>query len=141
MKKIVYILLAVVLFSCDKLPVNGKLDGMWQLMEIRHANNEKTYPERTYYRFQLELFRLNKVHEGSLHESKTDSYVGRFEFTEDSLSFYNIRKYKNENVAATDKDLAPFGLNTSTDRFRIEELTSSNMVLKSQDVQLVFRKF
>lgn len=141
MKKIVYIFLSVILFSCNKLPVNGKLDGMWQLMEIRYENNEKTYPEKTYYRFQLELVRLSKVHEGSLHESKTDSYVGRFEFTEDSLSLYNIRIYKNENVAATDKDLAPFGLNASANRFGIEELTRSNMVLKSEDVQLVFRKF
>ena len=141
MKKIVYIFLSVILFSCNKLPVNGKLDGMWQLMEIRYGNGLTIFPEKTYYNFQLELVKLSKIHPGSLHGSKTDYYVGRFEFTEDSLSFYNMRNARNENIVATDEDLAPYGLNVSIERFGVDELTRNNMILRSDRVVLSFRKF
>lgn len=42
MNKIVYILLAIVLFcvvSCDKIPENGDLDGNWQLLTIEEHNS------------------------------------------------------------------------------------------------------
>lgn len=141
MKKIIYILLPFFLFSCGKLPINGKLDGMWQLMEITHQDGKIEMPLKVYYSIQLKLIRFNRVHEGSLHGSKTDYYIGRFEHTGDSLSFYNIRHLKNENMIATPEELAPFGLDGSTDRFKIEELTNSKMILISAGERLTFRKF
>ena len=44
-KHIAYIIsAAVILFSvvsCDKLPENGKLDGMWQIMSINYAHGSE----------------------------------------------------------------------------------------------------
>lgn len=140
MKKIVLIIVLLQLFSCDKLPINGKLDGMWQLMEIEYTNGIVEHPEKTYYSIQLHLIKLSKVYEGSLHGSNAVNYVGRFEYTADSLVIKDLRANKDEDLV-TKEQLIPFGLNGPVDRFKIEKLTNDKMILQSGSVMLSFRKF
>src|SRR3712207_6070278 len=62
MKRIIpYIIItATLLFSaCDKVPENGLLDGLWQLMEIEDEGTRKDISqEHLYCSFQLKLFML-----------------------------------------------------------------------------------
>lgn len=134
-------MLSLFSISCSKQPINGKLDGMWQLTEIEYPNGTNVFPSKVYYSIQLHILKLSNIHDGSLHGSNTDYYVGRFEHTNDSLNFYDIRHYKEEEVIANPVELAPYGLNGISDHFAIEKLTGSNMVLKSTDITLYFRKF
>ncbi|MDC7195075.1 lipocalin-like domain-containing protein, partial [Phocaeicola vulgatus] len=39
--------------SCDKAPINGKLDGRWQLMTIEYTNGKIEECNRIYYSIQL----------------------------------------------------------------------------------------
>lgn len=138
MKKstILFILTAIItLASCGKLPMNGKLDGMWQLIQIdtEEGSNHEIKEQRVYYSVQLELITLRGM-------SGSKYILGRFEHSGDSLFLYDLRTGGNEQLC-TVNDVKPYGLNSVTPRFGVEKLTNGDMILKSKESTLYFRKF
>ena len=55
------VLLALIVSSCGKMPVNGDLDGRWQIMKIAYTSGEEDTPERAYYSVALHTINLMKV--------------------------------------------------------------------------------
>ena len=73
-------LLLGVLCSCDKKPINGKLDGRWQLMTIEYNDGSIKECERIYCSIQLHLVELmDKVTEEDLNRFGLNSSVTHFE--------------------------------------------------------------
>lgn len=134
--------LLVILFSCDKLPINGLLDGMWQLKKIEYTNGETIFPEFTYYSIQLDLIKLSQVHNSGTPDRSINTFLGRFQYTHDSLYIYDIRTwvYREEEIPATVEQLQPFGISNNA-HFAIEKLDGKNMLLRSDEALLTFRKF
>lgn len=125
MKKIIYILLAVTVFSsCQKADKNGDLDGFWKLLQIEEFESSTitdTKEEDRFWSVQLDLM------------TTTGSGKGRFQHVGDSLFVQMIHVPKNP------KD---FGLyNPKDERFGVVHLSSKKMILRSEYVELNFRKF
>ena len=54
MRQLLLLLWGLILFvGCGKLPINGDLDGQWQIQEIRYTDGRVETPERAYYCVQL----------------------------------------------------------------------------------------
>ena len=119
------VLLVLIVSSCGKMPINGDLDGRWQIMKIAYASGEEENPERAYYSVALHTINLMKV--------GVTSQTGNMEYTGDSL-FVVMPISKVE-------DLLPFGMNGTEQRFGVKELTSKHLVLQSDYARLEFRKF
>ncbi|MDR1937796.1 MAG: lipocalin-like domain-containing protein [Tannerellaceae bacterium] len=132
---ILYLTVLLLATSCYKASINGKLDGMWQLMEIEKSNGELTdvKNERIYYSVQLHLINLKKIGGGE--------FLGRFVHSGDSLLINDVRIYRGEDKLATKEQLAPFGFNGVSEHFKVEALTHSQMVLRSEYATLRFRKY
>lgn len=140
MKKqtIFILLLLLITASCGKLPMNGNLDGLWQLMSISPSDGSEsidTKGKRLYYAVQLELIGLQQ--DGSME------YLGRFTQSHDSLIVYDFRvNITGDNSSqASPGDLQKWGIEGTSERFGIEELTGDRMILRSQSTLLTFRKF
>ena len=118
-------LLLLMAGACGKMPINGDLDGRWQIMKIEYASGEEEVPERAYYSVALHTINLMKV--------DVTSQTGNMEYTGDSL-FVVMPVSKVE-------DLLPFGMNGTEQRFGVKELTSKYLVLQSNYARLEFRKF
>ena len=118
-------LLLLMAGACGKMPINGDLDGRWQIMKIEYASGEEEMPERAYYSVALHTINLMKV--------DVTSQTGNMEYTGDSL-FVVMPVCKVE-------DLLPFGMNGTEHRFGVKELTSKYLVLQSNYARLEFRKF
>ena len=118
-------LLLLMAGACGKMPINGDLDGRWQIMKIAYASGEEEAPERAYYSVALHTINLMKV--------DVTSQTGNMEYTGDSL-FVVMPVSKVE-------DLLPFGMNGTEQRFGVKELTSKYLVLQSDYARLEFRKF
>ena len=118
-------LLLLMAGACGKMPINGDLDGRWQIMKIEYASGEEEMPERAYYSVALHTINLMKV--------DVTSQTGNMEYTGDSL-FVVMPISKVE-------DLLPFGMNGTEQRFGVKELTSKRLVLQSDYARLEFRKF
>ena len=118
-------LLLLMASACGKMPINGDLDGRWQIMKIEYASGEEEVPERAYYSVALHTINLMKV--------GVSNQTGNMEYTGDSL-FVVMPISKVE-------DLLPFGMNGTEQRFGVKELTSNHLVLQSDYARLAFRKF
>lgn len=122
-----FIIILVILLAggCGKLPINGDLDGRWQIMKIMYASGEEEVPERAYYSIALHTINLLKV--------DVSNQTGNMEYTGDSL-FVVMPVSKK-------KDLLPFGMDNTVQHFAVKELSSEHLTLQSDYARLIFRKF
>ncbi len=144
---ITFLVLSILATSCDKVPKNGDLDGMWQLMILEKAGEqpENVKTKKIYYSFQLDLVQLNDV-----AHSGRNAYYAYFKNSGDSLFIRKIcfpstnESAADNNIEFTDEDLpklAPWGIYTLNPRFKIWKLDSDDMILQSKEAKLIFRKF
>lgn len=152
MKNILFILLLFALcISCDKVPMNGDLDGMWQLMVKEDANGAKNVKtDKIYMSFQLHLVQFdgpNKDNGGKFHSRL---YYGRFKHEGDSLFIYDLC-HNSKNETATDNNewiteaeldkLEQWGIYSLNNRYKVVKLDSDAMILRREDLVLTYRKF
>ncbi len=152
-KHIAYIIsAAAILFSavsCDKLPENGKLDGMWQIMSINYAHDSEydslvdIKSQKVYLSFQL---KLAQIRTGTFsNEVQTDVILSRFKYKGSSLSLYNFyRKGFAEDQLLTDSattSLRCFGIDGISADFHIDKLNGSEMQLSSDYARIICHKF
>lgn len=137
MKQFIVLLLIVSLSGCSKMPINGQLDGLWHLTSRTDKNGATTdtKADRIYYAFQLHLMGLQW--EGDIR------YLGRFEQTPDSLfvSDFRLDIWGDNSQTAQEGELDKWGIPGTAERFGIEELTRSRLILRSETTTLTFRKF
>lgn len=142
-----YTIITILLLSlgaCSKAPINGDLDGMWQLLEIEHFDSngqtiETKYQKNLFWSFQLHLMQLGHM-----------EFYSRFNNTGSELRIYNLTfRSRNENASDNDdwltEDDIPlvkrYGLYELDTHFQIERLDEDVMRLKSDSARLVFRKY
>lgn len=137
--------LCIFFAACDKLPENGDLDGLWQLMEISNAGiNKDTKDQRLYCSFQLKLFMLGGNGEGSR------AFFGRFERNDKTLRFYSFTfrsDYSATNQSTdklmTEEDLpviSPWGFYSTDCTFDVVKLDNDQLVLEHEGLVLRYRK-
>lgn len=135
MKRIIYILLAVALvISCQKADDNGDLGGFWKLLEIEDVATGVVENTKEYKRFwcvQLDLLATMSEDDDSYNCNYGGK--GRFQHVGDSLFIQMIEKRT---------DLTKVGIfNPENERFGVVLLNRDKMILRSDKVQLSFRKF
>lgn len=129
--KISISVLLITLISCGKTPINGDLDGRWQLMKVEfHTNHVTVEPEFTYFDVNLHLMQLKKIKGNT---DRPGSVNARFEHTDDSLFIRTIQSDKST--------VRKFGLCDTVQHFLVEKLTGGKMILDSDSSRLEFRKF
>lgn len=129
--------------ACDGLQVshNGDLDGMWKLVEVDSIANSKhiNYSEKAiHWSFQSDLLELDdKLY-------KHESCFIRFKHIGDVLlvsdPYLNDRFSSDPKITEISK-ISPFGINALEEKFKIEELSKNNLVVKSNILVLRFKKF
>ena len=58
---IIAVLLVLIVSACGKTPINGDLDGRWQILKIEYASGEEETPERAYYSVALHTINLSST--------------------------------------------------------------------------------
>lgn len=156
MKSIVRLLLLLLLgvYSCDKLPQNDALDGMWHLQKIHHLNSitqteEDVSAQQIYWCVQLDLLQIksNKhlIYRDEVKGRDTYNAFCRFEHKGNSLNVNKVYlSFDVMDSLLTDPNtriMEPYGIVGCADSFHIEHLGSKQMILVSDDKRLMFRKF
>lgn len=130
-----YLLWAAVLFvllmptSCEKAPINGDLDGQWQVMSVTPQPTESPIEERLYYCFYLHVCQLTY-------------YDGVF--TEANMKFDGKTLYLDFPYAETegnDIKLRQYGINENPITFNVEHLDNKSLILRHGDTVVTMRKF
>lgn len=154
MKKIFLMAFVVLtgLTACEKTPVNGALDGMWQLMEVSAkdvaaedgwAQPQSVKGEGIYWNVQLDLLVIHSQH-APLNGYTFDTAArfrhegGRLDITEMYVH------YENRDSLITDPATTifePLHIHSNRASYAVEKLTGKQLILCSDYNRLVFRKF
>lgn len=147
MKKVIssiFFAFLIVFTACDKMPANGDLDGIWQLMEISDDKSVKDMKDsRMYCSFQLKLFMLGSEKLGPR------AYFGYFEHTGSTIRFHHFTfrsdytEDSNMDKLMTDADIdviSPWGFYSTDCTFDVKELNSSRLVLSKGKTTITYRK-
>lgn len=130
-----YLLWVTVLFvllmptSCEKAPINGDLDGQWQVMSVTPEPTDKPIEERLYYCFYLHVCQLTY-------------YDGVF--TEANMKFDGKTLYLDIPYAdseGNDIKLRQYGINENPITFTVEHLDKKSLILRHGDTVVTMRKF
>ncbi|MDE5886378.1 MAG: lipocalin-like domain-containing protein [Muribaculaceae bacterium] len=123
--------LLVNLNGCQKSPINGDLDGHWQVMKVTPTPAEEIITTRMYMGFYLHVCQLYYVDGGGWNTGNM-----RYEGNKLTLDFpYAI---DNETAAAM---MRQYGINSNPVTFTIETLTKDKMVLRDGETVVELRKY
>ena len=150
MKKLLYLLTLTYIIlgfsSCElETSDNGDLDGNWQLLSIDSINTggiNNVKDKQIFYAIQFYLININALN--IKNEYITPNSFYHFSQSRDSLILYSADITKDDTYAHKDSfltGLRPLGINSLEEHFKIETLNSKNMVLKSKELRLNFRRF
>lgn len=121
---------------------NGKLDGFWQMSQIdtlATGGTKDVSQDRLYWSVQAQLIELSD-------RSSTDNakYIFRFSNRSDSLLLRDGRlsdRRKGDPALESAEPLHQYGVNELDEKFAIEALSGSRMILKSETLRIKLRKF
>lgn len=128
--------------SCQlEMSRNKKLDGYWRLQQIDTigtAGVNTIEGMRIFWAFQHKLLEMKDIND------RVSKCLLRFEREGDSLllsqPYLYDREHGDQPITNTDV-LKYYGVNSLNEHFRIDNLTSSRMVLSSRRCRLHFVKF
>lgn len=144
LRPFVFLLVLLSGAACDKVPMNGRLDGMWQILSVQTPQGVRDVKsEHAYMSIQLHL---------SQWDYANRIYYAHFRHEGDSLCFYDFAGMSahatsaDNDPAVTPTDMANglfhvYGIHTLDARFRIVHLSRSSLILEAADTILTFRKF
>ncbi|MBQ9285144.1 MAG: lipocalin-like domain-containing protein [Bacteroidaceae bacterium] len=131
--------------GCDKTPMNGPLDGQWQLMSIATPNGLRdTKANATYLCFQLHLTQWARP--------ERKSFYAHFTHVADSIRFFDFVSVSAQTAEGDNDEwvtprqmnegaLDDWGIHSVDITYHVRQLNSSSLVLEREDTVLSFRKF
>jgi hypothetical protein len=128
------------LSACDKVYINGDLDGMWQLQKVENSeDNTAEYKQNIYYSFQRNLTFISK-------QNETDvplRYLGNLYYSEQdkSVTINGLRNFPNEKYIATLDDLKQFMIFDINTTFKILELDNEQLIMEHKNYRYYLKRW
>ncbi len=117
-----------ILSHCQKAPINGHLDGQWQVMEV-YPTPETIIDQRLYYCFYMHTCMLT-YYGGEMAN-------GNFQYSDNYLQM----DFPHPNILPAEPIFKQYGINSNPVTFSIETLTKDKLVLKDGETTVTLRKF
>lgn len=116
--------------GCQKSPINGDLDGQWQVMTVDPEAPETIITERMYYCISLHTCQL--------------SYYGNGIWTSGNMSYLDNKltlEFPNANSPESISKLQQYGIYTNPVTFTVDFPEKNKLILKDGDITITLRKF
>ena len=137
MKRLIYITIAALFFAaCDKVYINGNLDGMWQLQKVELKESTE-YPQGIYYSFQRHMAQVGRYYS----EGVPLRFIGNLEYNGNRLTISGLRKFLEEEKLCTREELDMFYLYTDSVTFTIEKLDKEVLIMNNGEKRYLFEKW
>lgn len=146
MKKVSYIFLNLLMLatwtSCElETSNNGALDGYWRLQQVDTLQTNGTADlsaQRLFWSVQGKILMLNDL------DYRYPECVMEFEHRGGRLTLRKpliSDRAKGDSVIGDAQILHPYGIRRLDEQFEVERLDGSHMVLRGEQLRLVFTKF
>lgn len=137
MKKTILILVTAMAFvACDKVYINGDLDGMWKLESVVYPDST-AMPDQIFYSFQRHLVQVSK-HDGTELPKR---FLGNLDYRGSTLSMSNFQSFPQEEYPATTEMLREFHLYSDSTAFNVITLDEEKLILENGERIYTLRKW
>lgn len=117
------------LSGCRKAPINGDLDGQWQITRIEYPDGTIATPESKYICFSLHVVQLTTPGEPDIH--------GNMRYEGDTLTL----DFPYDNTEERLLTLYQWGIASNPTTFHIVSLTSKNLFVATNHIKISCKKF
>lgn len=117
-------------YGCQKSPINGDLDGQWQVVTVEPEVTEIILTEKLYMCFSLHVCQLSQY--GGVWTTGKMEYVNN-----QTLYLY----FPYAITYLSEAKLRQYGINKNPVTFTIEHLDKKSLILRDGDVIVTLRKF
>lgn len=121
----------ITMTGCREAPINGALDGQWQIMKIEYFDGYMDIPEKKYYCFNQHVAQLT-----SGTELKETVYAN-MTYTGETLTLHVPASQGGNNWRL----LEVWGLVYNPTTFKIITLNRSTLIMESESLRLTLRRF
>ena len=132
-----YVCLLLLALSCEKIYINGDLDGMWRLQCVEDEGSV-IYPDTIFYTFQRHLVMMGIYSET---EHPQNFYMGCFTYNGDSIIMNNFYRYPGMDGICVLDELKNLHIYDTIVGFKVDHLDSEMLVLSASNRKLSFRKW
>ena len=132
MKKLVIFLLFISVFilaGCQKTPINGDLDGEWEVMEVYPDPPKWDKDLRIFYNFSRNVCQLT-VYGGPFT-------LGNLTYGDDRMELYFPFIHSESQIL----QLKQYGIFTNPVSFDVYFESKTRMILSNEETTVVLRKF
>ena len=130
-------ILSAMLLACDRIYINGDLDGMWQLQKVENSDTT-IYPKDIYYSFQRNLTFVSRMNE----KDWPVRYLGNLHYEMGkSITLDGFRHFPEEQYPATTAELEKCMIFGTEVRFDIEHIDNSVLVMDNNGYRYTLRKW
>lgn len=138
MKKTIYILLISAIFttSCDKVYINGDLDGMWRLSSVEYPDST-AYPHQVFYSYQRHMTQASKHYD----EELPTRFLGELDYKGKLLTMKNFKSFPIETVPYSVEMLLPMHLYSDSTTFTIQSLDDETLVMQNNGITYTLHKW
>lgn len=139
--------------GCNKWSDNGKLDGMWQILTIENCRTGAVQDVKDAQRYYcLNLHVVNLTYRDK-HPLKDFHMTGNMYYNPKLATVmmeFPVRKYNKDDKVETDYEVTekivldsirPYGIYAITTNFKVEKLSNSHLVLRSDSSLITCRRF
>ena len=137
LRRILYICMFLLLCSCERIFINGDLDGMWRLRRVEGESFLET-PDSIFYTFQRHLVMMGIYSET---EHPKNWYMGCFEYQGDSIKMNNFYRYPGIDGIRVPAELRNLYIFDTIAKFRVEHLSNDVLILSSSGTEYTFDKW
>lgn len=125
---IIYICIAG---GCQKSPINGDLDGQWQICDVTPAPQEEILKRKLYYCFYMHTCQL----------TSPGYTIARGNFTYDGNTIMIDFPSYDEEKESTITTMKQYGIYRNPVTFNVKFLDSEKLIIENSDATVTFRKF
>ncbi len=127
----VAVFLLCLISGCQKSPINGDLDGQWQICEVSPASPEEILKGKLYYCFYMHTCQLT-----------SPGYTiarGNFTFNGETISI--DFPTDGEDIVTAIPSIHQYGIYSNPVTFNIVHLDSKKLVIENSDATITLRKY
>ncbi len=135
-KRILYIILPLMFLSCEKIFINGDLDGLWKLQKIE-TEEETIMPQNICYSFQRHLAMLGEYYD----EGLPMYYMAEFTFEGGVMTMDNFYKFPGKDGECIKEELQKLFIFNDKVVFTVERLTEDKLVMSTDFGVYYFEKW
>lgn len=130
-------LVALSFAGCDKVYVNGVLDGQWKLLSVEKAGIVEQPAVMITYSFQRHTMLLALHHE----EELPYRYIGEFDHSDGFLYTSGFVRFPGVSAECYPEELERYYIFSESEKFKVERLDEDILVMSTTDRIYRLRKW